>query len=63
MMIKEGSRWNAGDRKTFVVLHEVEVNGHVWVHYREETTTESREYSCYKESFLSRFRPNANQDK
>jgi hypothetical protein len=64
MMIKEGSRWSGNDRKTFLVLHEVEVDGHQWVHYREETLGEQpREYSCYRESFLARFTLNANQDK
>jgi hypothetical protein len=62
MMIKEGSRWNAGDRKTFLVLHEVEVDGHVWVHYRDEQGDNPREYSCYRESFLSRFMPDVNQN-
>jgi hypothetical protein len=64
MIIKEGSRWTGNDRKTFIVLHEVKVDEHDWVHYREETSgTVPQEYSCYKESFLSRFTLNANQDK
>jgi len=62
MMIKEGTRWSGTDRKTFLVLHEVEVDGHVWVHYRDEQSDNPREYSCYKESFLSRFTPDANQN-
>ena len=63
MTIKEGSRWSGNDRKTFLVLDQVETNGHVWIHYREESgQPEPREYSCYKESFLSRFTLNANQD-
>ena len=64
MMIKEGSRWSGNERKQFIVLHEVTVDGHDWVHYREETASPSpQEYSCYKESFLARFTLNANQDK
>jgi hypothetical protein len=60
-MIKEGSRWTSSDHKTFVVLHEIEVNGHQWVHYREEDVrTEPREYSCYRDSFLLRFKPHVN---
>ena len=63
MTIKEGSRWSGNDRKTFLVLHEVETDGQVWVHYREESgRPDPREYSCYRESFLARFTLNANQD-
>lgn len=53
--IKEGTRWNGGD-KIFVVISEVETEGHTWIHYREENKIEPREYSCYKESFVQRFR-------
>jgi hypothetical protein len=57
-MIKQGSKWIAGG-DTFVVLGIVEQDGHTWVHYRSEKVGESgtpREYSCYQESFLRRFR-------
>lgn len=64
MKIKEGSRWSGGGYdKVFVVLAEVETNGNVWIHYRDEnrnnkfSTEGCREYSCYKESFLQRFNP------
>ena len=61
MTIKIGSRWTSTDHKTFVVLDQVEVDGHTWVHYREETTNSApREYSCYRESFLARFRQHVN---
>ena len=61
MTVKPGSRWTSSDHKHFVVLHEVEVDGHVWVHYREETARgEPREYSCYQDSFLLRFTPHVN---
>ena len=53
--IQEGTRWSASDRKVFIVIHEIEVDGHTWVHYRDEKGEPAREYSCYKESFLSRF--------
>ena len=58
-MVKQGSRWSSTDGKIFHVLHVVELEGHTWVHYIHETTDESqtREYSCYEESFLSRFTP------
>ena len=55
---KDGSKWtgNGGDR--FHVLHTIELEGKTWVHYIRENTTEreTREYSCYLESFLERFR-------
>jgi hypothetical protein len=55
--LKEGTRWDGGE-KVFVVLQEVEADdGHKWVYYREERGNPPREYSCYKESFLQRFRP------
>jgi hypothetical protein len=59
-MIKVGSRWEGVD-KQFRVLAVVEADGHTWVHYREDLgikvpVLECREYSCYEESFLSRFR-------
>ena len=54
-LLKEGSRWGAGDRKVFVVISEVTTDdGHEWVYYRDEAGNPPREYSCYKESFLSR---------
>lgn len=56
-MIKEGSRWSGGDGKVFLVLHEVVADNKVWVHYREENAKDGtpKEYSCYQESFLTRF--------
>jgi hypothetical protein len=59
-MIKDGSKWGDGIDKVFIVLHSVEQNGHTWIHYRSEKVDETgtpKEYSCYQESFLSRFRP------
>ncbi len=56
-IIKEHSKWSSVDGKAFVVLHTVEAeDGHVWVHYRSDSGT-LQEYSCYQESFLSRFTP------
>jgi hypothetical protein len=57
--IKVGSRWSSID-KNFIVLAVVEADGHTWVHYREDLgikvpTLQCREYSCYIESFVSRF--------
>lgn len=51
-----GSRWWAGDNQRFVVIDVVTIEGHTWVHYRDDKNKENpREYSCYLESFLSRF--------
>ena len=57
-IIKEGSKWDNGQGKIFRVLHTIEVEGHTWVHYIKDNAPDDneREYSCYLESFLSRFR-------
>ena len=57
-MVKEGSKWVGNDNDRFHVIHVVEIEGHTWVHYIKENAPENstREYSCYEESFLSRFR-------
>ena len=56
-MVKVGSKW-VGVSDTFRVIHVVELEGHTWIHYIKENASEdsNREYSCYEESFLSRFR-------
>jgi hypothetical protein len=59
-MVKEGSLWHSLD-KHFRVISVTEIDGHTWVHYREDRgikvpRLECREYSCYQESFLQRFR-------
>jgi hypothetical protein len=59
-MVKEGSKWaSTGDNNKFHVIHVIEIEGHTWVHYIKENAPEdsNREYSCYLESFLQRFRP------
>jgi len=58
-MIKEGSKWDNGQGKIFRVLHTIKVEEHTWVHYIKDNAPEdeTREYSCYQESFLSRFTP------
>lgn len=55
MQVTEGSKWSSSDGKKFTVIHVVEQDGHTWVHYRNESK-EPKEYSCYLESFVSRFR-------
>ena len=56
-LIKEGSKWLGADGKKFHVIHVIELNENTWVHYIAEQAkeNETREYSCYVESFLSRF--------
>ena len=58
-IIREGSRWDSGDGKIFRVLQIVQIEGYTWVHYIKDNAPagEDREYSCYLDSFLSRFRP------
>jgi len=56
MKLKEGSRWTGNDHsKKFIVLSEVQLADGVWIYYRDELGDPPREYSCYKDSFLSRF--------
>jgi hypothetical protein len=58
-MVKEGSKWAGNANDKFHVIHVIELEGHTWVHYIKENAPEdsNREYSCYIESFLSRFSP------
>jgi len=53
---KQGSTWVDRDRVVFRIINTVEINGQMWVHYRKENSkAEPQEYSCYVESFLSKF--------
>lgn len=59
-MVKAGTLWSSSD-KFFRVLSVTEVEGNTWVHYREDRgskfpVVECKEYSCYLESFVQRFR-------
>ena len=56
-MVKEGSRWSSIEGKVFHVIHRIELEGNIWVHYILEDKNNPKEYSCYEESFLSRFNP------
>ena len=54
--VREGTKWS-GPNKEFIVIAEVEADdGHTWIYYRDAVGDPPREYSCYKESFLQRFR-------
>jgi hypothetical protein len=51
-----GSRWWAGSGVKFIVINVITIEGYTWVHYRDDNSKENpREYSCYLDSFLSRF--------
>ncbi len=56
-MVKERTRWSSGDGKVFHVISRVTIGDHVWIHYILEDKEESKEFSCYEESFLARFTP------
>jgi hypothetical protein len=56
-MIEAGSKWSDGRGNKFVALKEIVIEDKTWVHYRDNFNTPPKEYSCYKESFLSRFTP------
>ena len=53
---KDGSKWTGSGNDKFHVLHTIELNGNMWIHYIKEDAKDPKEYSCYLESFLSRFR-------
>jgi len=57
-MIKVGSKWVGNENNIFRVIHVIELDDHTWIHYIKDNAPEdsTREYSCYEESFMSRFR-------
>ena len=57
-MIKQGSKWVGNGDTIFRVIQIIEIEDHTWIHYIKDNAPEesTREYSCYEESFLSRFR-------
>jgi hypothetical protein len=64
MQVEAGTIWAGRDRKKFVVISVTEVDGHTWVHYRDDSGINgSHEYSCYEESFIQRFSPALNESK
>ena len=56
-MIEEGTCWAGSSGKVFLVLKRIELDGHIWIYYRNRLNKEDdvKEYSCYEESFLERF--------
>ena len=57
-MIFEQTRWDDSHGKEFRVLSRTVLDGNIWIHYirDDKDYKEINEYSCYEESFLSRFR-------
>ena len=58
--IKDNSFWVDSKSKGFRVVKTVFVEGHTWVHYREEpprgeSTKNCKEYNCIAEAFVERF--------
>jgi hypothetical protein len=58
-IIKEGSKWSGSSGAIFRVINIIQIEGHTWIHYIKDNAPEEseREYSCYLESFTSRFSP------
>ena len=54
--VRIGSQWWAGGDEKFTIIDIITIEGHTWVHYKNNNKENFKEYSCYLESFLSRFR-------
>jgi hypothetical protein len=50
-----GSRWTAYDGNIFRVISTEVIENKTWIYYTKENLQGPNEYSCYLESFLSRF--------
>ena len=55
--IEAGSVWSSAGGIHFQVISETCIDGNDWIYYRmiDKETEETKEFSCYKVSFLSRF--------
>jgi hypothetical protein len=62
-MIKSGTIWADVNSRRYVVLGVLPIEDKMWVHYRLEKQEDHlpNEFSCYEESFLSRFTPIVNE--
>ena len=56
--VVEGQVWSSPDSSRFRVIKQINMFGKEWVYYVNEET--GKEYSCWLESFVSRFRPELN---
>lgn len=63
MQVKEGTRWSSSEGNVFHVMSVVEVDGQTWVHYEQDNVSECRTFSCWIESFISRFSPILNESR
>ena len=51
--VKPQTSWSSSNGKVFTVIHVIDdAEGNTWVHYRNQ---EGQEFSCFQESFISRF--------
>jgi hypothetical protein len=53
--LEKNTIWSDGQGQKFSILDVVSIEGKTWVHYINRNAESNREYSCYAESFLSRF--------
>ena len=57
--LEKNTIWSDGQGQKFQVLDVIIIEDKTWVHYINRTDNRTapagREYSCYAESFLSRF--------
>lgn len=62
MTVTPGSRWTDSQGCHYHVISVQEIEGNRWVYYHKDTAQdhENKDFSCYLESFLARFRPYAN---
>lgn len=59
--VKIGSNWTGSTfSEKFTVIHRIEIENNVWIHYRDQ---QGREYSCYEEAFLIRFKESCNEQR
>lgn len=54
-LIKVDSSWSDGMGKKFHIIKVAELDGYLWIHYKQDRIVEHKEFSCYLESFLERF--------
>ena len=61
--VTEGSIWVSNTMQRFQVISITEIENHTWVYYRKFNAPpeDCREFSCYVESFLSRFSKTVNE--
>ena len=53
--LEKNTIWSDGQGQKFQVLDVIIIEDKTWVHYINRTAPAAQEFSCYAESFLSRF--------